>query len=65
MKEYTVECSNKQDYTKPLKNELRIVKIIAQDIFEATEKAQDRFRKYECFKILKSKEVWGRRWIKN
>lgn len=35
MKQYTMELSNRQDYTRPLENEIRIVKVIAQDVLEA------------------------------
>lgn len=57
MKEYTMECSNRPDYTKPLKNELRIVKVIAEDGFEAVEKVRDRFSEYENVRCLKAEKI--------
>lgn len=57
MKQYTMECSNRQDYTNPLKNEVRIVKVIGQDVLEAIEKVRNRFGRYENVRCLKTENI--------
>lgn len=57
MKQYTMELSNRPDYTKPLEDEVKIVKVIGQDVFEAIEKVRDRFSEYENVRCLKTEKI--------
>ena len=57
MKQYTIELSNRPDYTRPEKNELRLVKVIAQDVLEAIEKVQERFSKYENVRCVRTEKI--------